>query len=266
MANRFGTRKEKAFKFFAVSVLPRGLSIFANRFLNSLARALRRAASEACLLCGSATREGNPCPACRGTLPLLPPARCPVCGVSTPLACVCGECLRRPPAFDVATAPLEYRFPVDAMIRRFKYQGDLATGRALGRLLSEHVAPLPRPDLVIPMPLHPTRLKVRGFNQAAELAREIARRTRVPVVMDLCARNRDTAEQAQLSSRERRRNVRGAFTCVRDLGGADVAVVDDVLTTGATLNELARVLKRRGAARVRGWVVARALPEWAARI
>ncbi|GIX27819.1 MAG: hypothetical protein KatS3mg123_1700 [Burkholderiales bacterium] len=236
------------------------LSIFLPRFLNSLAQALRRAAAEACLLCGGATREGNPCPACRRTLPLLPSPRCPVCAVPAPQAAACGDCLRRPPAFDAAAALLEYRFPVDAMIRRFKYQGDLAAGRALGRLLAEHVAPLPSPDLLIPMPLHPARLKVRGFNQAAELAREIARGTRVPVAMDLCARHRDTAEQARLSMGERRRNVRGAFSCARDLDGADVAVVDDVLTTGATLNELARLLKRRGAARVRAWVVARAVP------
>jgi ComF family protein len=253
--------KEKLLNFPQYRFRDGRLSIFLPRFLNSLAQAMGRAVSEACLLCGSATREGNPCPACRETLPLLPCPRCPVCAAPAPQASACGDCLRRPPAFDAAAVLLEYRFPVDAMIRRFKYQGDLAGGRALGRLLAEHVVPLPSPDLLIPMPLHPARLKVRGFNQAAELAREIARKTHTSVVMDLCARHRDTAEQAGLSRRERRRNVRGAFTCVRDLDGADVVVVDDVLTTGATLNELARVLKRRGAARVRAWVVARAVPD-----
>lgn len=233
------------------------------RFLNGCLRAVRRAATDACLLCGGATRDGNPCPACRQALPRLPPSRCPTCAVPTVDGSLCGDCLQRPPAFDSTVAALEYRFPVDAMIRRFKYAGDLATGQALGRLFAEHAAAgaVPMPELLIPMPLHPARLKARGFNQAAELARLIARQLGIPVSQALCARVRDTPEQAQLSWDERRRNVRGAFSCSWGVDGLHAAVVDDVLTTGATLNELARALKRCGAARVSAWVVARTVPD-----
>ena len=108
------------------------------------------------------------------------------------------------------------------------------------------------------MPLHPARLRERGFNQAVELARPLARRLGVPLAAALCRRLRDTPAQASLDRAARRRNVRGAFACDGDLSGRHVAVVDDVLTSGATIDALARALKKAGAARVSAWVAARA--------
>lgn len=113
----------------------------------------------------------------------------------------------------------------------------------------------------MPMPLHPGRLRERGFNQSLEIAKKISRWLDIPLSADACQRTRDTPSQAGLKWKERRRNVRGAFACDQDLSGKRIAVLDDVMTTGATLNEISRILKERGASEVSAWVVARTLPE-----
>ena len=171
---------------------------------------------------------------------------------------VCGRCLKHRPAFDATAAALLYRFPADVLVQRLKYGGELACANVLGELLAEAVLPLPRPDLLIPMPLHPDRLRGRGFNQAVELARPIARRLDIELDVSACRRLRDTPAQAGLDLSARRRNVRGAFACDAELTGRRVAIVDDVLTSGATLDALATVLRKGGAVEVRAWVVARA--------
>lgn len=173
---------------------------------------------------------------------------------------MCGACLKRPPAFDRTEAALVYRFPADRMIPRLKYHGQLALAPALGACLAERVAAAPRPDLVIPMPLHPARIRDRGFNHATEIARSVSRRLGLPLDLDSCRRVRDTPPQQGLKHDARRRNVRGAFACSASLTGARIAIVDDVMTTGTSLDELAAALKRAGAAEVSCWVVARALP------
>ena len=125
-------------------------------------------------------------------------------------------------------------------------------------MLSRRIAAREAVDLVLPVPLAPRRLRERGYNQSAEIARLLA--GRAPLELFLCERSRDTAAQAELPWAERRRNVRGAFRCTRAIPGGTVAVVDDVMTTGATLDEMAATLKQAGARRVVNWVVARTLP------
>lgn len=173
---------------------------------------------------------------------------------------MCGTCLDRPPRFDRVSAVFAYAFPVDALVHALKYGGQLAVagilGRALGKAVaSEHV------DLIVPMPLSVHRLRARGFNQAYEIARSVARLTGIPIGAAICRRVIDTDPQAALPWKERAKNVRGAFVCDADLSGRKVAVIDDVMTTGATLDELAKNLRRAGALEVRGWVVARALKQ-----
>lgn len=209
----------------------------------------------ACFVCRGRSR-GILCDACRAELPQLGPELCPRCALPAPGGAVCGRCLAEPPAYDATTAALAYDFPADTLVHALKFGGELALAPLLGSLLSGKVQRL-EVDLVIPVPLSPSRLRSRGFNQAAEIARALARGK---LEIDLCLRRDDAVPQAQLPWDERQRNVRGAFTCRRPLAGATVAVVDDVMTTGATLNELARTLKRAGAARVLNWVVARTLP------
>jgi len=151
-------------------------------------------------------------------------------------------------------AALSYVFPADVLVQALKFRSELALAPLLGSLLAERATE--RVDVVIPVPLFPRRLKERGFNQALEIARHLGGR----LDPRLCERVVDTAAQFGLPMEERERNVRGAFRCAGFLAGARVAVVDDVMTTGSTLNEIALTLKRAGAARVVNWVVARTPP------
>lgn len=226
--------------------------------MNNWLDCLRRQAPGACLLCGGAVRGAALCPGCAADLPRPAGSACAVCAEPLPAPGVCGRCLQAPPAFDDARAACLYRFPVDVLVQRLKYGAELACADALGELLADAAADWPRPDLLVPMPLHPARLRERGFNQALELARPLARRLGVPLEAALCRRLRDTPAQANLDRAGRRRNVRGAFACDARLAGRHVAVVDDVLTSGATLDALARALKKAGVARVSAWVAARA--------
>lgn len=170
----------------------------------------------------------------------------------------CGACLRRPPPFDATVAAFEYRFPVDRLVQRFKFTGDLAAGRWLARRLALRVGT--GPGLIVVPPLTAARLRSRGFNQALEIARVVGAATRIRVSATALAKNRDTAPQPGLGSGARRQNLRGAFRATRPMTDCHVAIVDDVMTTGATVAELARVLKQAGARRVDVWVVARTPP------
>jgi len=165
---------------------------------------------------------------------------------------------RRPAAFDEAIARFEYRFPLDRLVQRFKYGGDLAIGRWLAERLAERVHDAQRPDLLVVPPLGAARLRERGFNQALEIARTVGRSLGVPVDARAVARRRDTPPQARLDRRARAANLRGAFACGTALRDRRVAIVDDVLTTGATADAIARVVKAAGAERVSVWAVARA--------
>ena len=217
----------------------------------------RWALPQRCLFCGDFGHADGICAGCRGDLPGSTAARCPVCANLSAQRQVCGECLAQAPDFSRVSVAVSYLFPVDAAIQRLKYGGDLAVVAPLAALLAERVREEPPPDLVLALPMAPPRLRERGFNQASELASALSMRLGVTLAPDLCRRTRHTPPQAALPWGERHRNIRGAFEYTGDLAGARVAVVDDVLTTGATLNELARVLLRAGAGEVVGWVVAR---------
>lgn len=195
------------------------------------------------------------CAACDADLPRLGMPLCPRCALSSPGGAVCGRCLAQTPSYDQTIAALAYAFPADTLVHAFKFRGELALAPLLAELLARRIPASERIDMVVPVPLAAERLRGRGYNQAAEVARLLA--LRAPLELFLCERSRDTAAQSDLPWAERRRNVRGAFVCKRAIPGRSVAVVDDVMTTGATLDELARVLKQAGATRVVNLVVAR---------
>lgn len=221
-------------------------------------RLARHALPEACVLCGAAHTVGARfCAPCFETLPRIAHARCRICALPLESGAVCGACLNEPPRYDGVHAPYAYVFPVDSLIHAYKYGGDLSLAPVLAAELAKTAAPLV--DVLLPMPLSAARLRSRGFNQAQELARIVGRGLGLPVLLHACRRVKDTPPQAALAWKARARNVRGAFVCDSDLAGCRVGVVDDVMTTGATLDEVARVLKRAGAAEVRGLVVARTL-------
>ena len=220
-----------------------------------------------CLLCGAdGEKHRDLCGDCREDLPVNANP-CPRCAEPLPAGArpgsLCGSCLRHPPPFAACYAPFLYEPPVDWLVGRLKFHGRLAAGRVLAGLLGDALTPDPRPDLILPVPLHPARLRVRGFNQTAEIARPVARRLGIPLVTDLALRIRPGAPQSRLARALRRVNVRGAFVVRAPLAGEHVAVLDDVITTGATAAELARTLLRAGASRVDLWAVARTPPDGA---
>lgn len=220
---------------------------------------LRRASTwleQDCQLCGGAGAEPV-CSRCVAELPALP-EHCPLCAMASPGGLPCGGCLKHPPSFDRTIALWRYEFPCDRLVQSLKYHARLALAGWFARMLASR--PLAPVDLIVPMPLHPRRLAERGFNQSVEIARLLSRRSFIPLQARGARRVKDTLPQTGLPYEKRARNVRGAFACSLDLSGRAVAVVDDVMTTGATLNELARSLKRAGAARVDNWVIARTLP------
>ncbi len=220
-----------------------------------------------CVLCGA---RGQPpvldlCRPCAEDLPLNVQS-CRRCAASLTGAVtgdlICGRCLRRAPRFDCAFVPFRYAYPLDQLIRAFKYRGVLSYGRVLGNLLADclSVRQMPSPELIVPVPLHASRQRERGFNQASELARPISQRLNVPFDERLCRRIRATSDQTELDARARRQNVRRVFEVSTRTRLRHVAVLDDVLTTGSTANEMARVLKRAGVETVEIWAVARAQP------
>ncbi|MCX7185219.1 MAG: ComF family protein [Nitrosospira sp.] len=211
-----------------------------------------------CLLCGASGND-DLCTPCRNSLPYLPFDRCPVCALPAAGRLVCGACLAYPPAFTHTVAAVSYAFPIDAMIHSLKYRANLAMAPILADLLAAQIDQVIFPDFIIPMPLHPVRLRERGFNQALEIARCIAKKTGIALLPDVCKRIKNTVSQTGLPWKEREKNIRGAFACEMDLTGKHIAVLDDVMTTGATLNELTRVLHACRAVKVSGWVVARTL-------
>jgi len=225
--------------------------------LSTLSRNLLAWTGGDCLLCGEESGPELLCAACVAELPTLV-EHCPQCALPSPAGAVCGSCLERPPHYDRTLALWRYEFPCDRLVQALKYRARLALAGFFARSVASR--PLPEVDLIVPMPLHPKRLAERGFNQALEIARGLARHLGRPIEPRGVLRVKDTPPQTRLPYEERAKNVRGAFLCKLDLSGASVAVVDDVMTTGATLNELARALKRAGAARVENFVIARTVP------
>lgn len=174
----------------------------------------------------------------------------------TPDGSLCGHCLTKPPAFARTIAAFYYRFPIDQLIQSLKYRSQLALAPIFAKKLLDCIDE--RPDLIIAMPLHPAKLKARGFNQASLIATPIANTLGIEMKNDACHRLRDTPSQTSLPWRERESNVRDAFDCTLDLSGKHIALVDDVLTSGASMNELAGAIQKGGAKKISVWVAARA--------
>jgi len=238
-------------------ILPqiKGLQAGAARFFHALAPWRE----QDCLLCGGVSSFDLLCAACAAEMPRLPKPCCPRCAMPTPNGEICGRCLRKPPYFDAAQAIYHYDFPLDKLIQAFKYSHRLALGTYFGRQLAA-LEP-PEADLIIPLPLHIERLRERGFNQALELARPLSKAWQLPIDAKSCSRTRNTTAQAHLPWRQRVKNMRDAFHCATDLSEKRIVLVDDVMTTGASLNECARTLKLHGAKNVTVLIVARALPK-----
>jgi len=216
-----------------------------------------------CILCGDRS-EGlfDLCRACHGDLPVVPSA-CPHCALPLPSELSCGRCLQNPPPYEACIAPFHYRFPIDELLKAAKFRQNLHYASHLGRILAVELRcrGYERPDCLIPVPLHRWRLFRRGYNQALELARDISQQLEIPIDWKICRRIRNTPPQAGLSAQERRRNLRAAFRVDGAIPYRHVAIVDDVITTGQTVAELAQALHKAGVERVDVWAFARATPD-----
>lgn len=218
----------------------------------------------ACVLCGIEAAGARLCADCAALLEHNDSA-CARCAQPLPIAApLCGKCLQRLPAFDAAWAGYLYRAPFDHLVQRLKFNNALAVGRALlpdwSAALRAHLSTREAPpaQALIPIPLHRARLRQRGYNQALELARDLGGELNLPVLPAALQRVRATAPMPGLDLTTRRRNVRGAFAVsTKTALPGRVALVDDVMTSGATLNEAAKVLKRAGVAWVEVWVLSR---------
>jgi len=230
--------------------LPRAAAIAA-------AKATRAAAAdrELCAACrAELPRNRHPCPRCARPLADAAAAAGP-----------CGSCLRRPPGWRAACVPFVYAAPCDFLVARLKFNRELACARLLGELLADALLaatgdgapPAARLDAILPVPLHPRRLRERGFNQSREIARTVGARLGLPVAAGLARRSRDNVPQRLLSRAARRQNMRGAFAADAAVRGRRLAILDDVVTTGATATALAAALRRAGALEVELWALAR---------
>lgn len=238
-----------------MSILPQNKDLKAGTMIS-----IGKLLAQDCLLCAATSENEILCKACATDLPRLQKQQCPRCALPTPNSEICGRCLTKAPHYDATLATYRYDFPLDKLVQSFKYGHRLALGAYLGQqlaALTENIVA----DVIVPLPLHPLRLRERGFNQALELARPVGTARNLPIDSTSCSRTRNTLAQANLAWRERSKNIRGAFHCSTDFTGQRIILVDDVMTTGASLDECARTLKLHGAAEVTLLVVARALPK-----
>ena len=236
----------------------RDLSILKLAYFNICANFKQILPAQPCLLCAAPGRAGMLCETCTAALPWLQQSRCPVCALPTLHSAVCGQCLQHPPHFSRTVAAFAYDFPLDKLVLALKYGEKLHLATLLADQLAQGIDD--KPDCIVAMPLHPQRLRERGFNQSLQLARRLSRQLQIPLLANDCQRVRNTPSQSTLPWKERNKNMRKAFSCTSNVAGKHVAIVDDVMTTGATLDELAATIIKAGATRVSAWVVARTLP------
>ena len=218
-----------------------------------------------CVFCGAAGfADRDICEACYDELPWIG-SSCVQCAI--PLAdgsgnqLRCGNCLRKPPHFDHSLSLFSYEKNAVHLIRQLKFNEKLAYSRLLGRMLADRVAQndAALPHCLLPVPLHKKRLRLRGFNQSVELSREVVKQFGLMLDVSAVARMRDTQSQSGLDRKQRRKNISGAFRVIRPVSADHVVIVDDVVTTTSTVNELARALKKAGVKRVGVWSIARAV-------
>jgi ComF family protein len=222
-------------------------------------------APHTCILCHYPSgRDQDLCQPCLSELPILPQS-CPRCAnILTHSASECGVCLKKPPLVDKTYVLFLYQTPITKFIMELKFHANLVNARLLGELMTAAIKQQwyvnqPLPDVLIPVPLHAQRLKERGFNQALEISRPIAKALALPLDYHSCSRSKNTAAQARQPAAARQQNLRGAFQINADFSGQHVAILDDVITTGSTLRAFALALKKAGAAQIDLWCCAKSV-------
>lgn len=218
-----------------------------------------------CVLCGSSGFNGmDICVACYRDLPWIESA-CTQCAIPLAIngadAIKCGHCLKKSPAFDHSISLFSYQNDAIKLIHQLKFNEKLTNARLLGSMLAAAIQKnsTALPNCVVPVPLYKKRLRQRGYNQSIELARPIHQALHIPISVGSVIRVRDTPSQTGLDKKQRHKNILNAFQLTQPLNAQHVAILDDVVTTSSTVNELARILKKAGVRRVDIWSIARAI-------
>jgi len=198
------------------------------------------------------------CEACLQNFPSLGDA-CPRCALPISHTHVCGHCLNQPPEQDVSFSLFPYLDPIKGLIVDLKYHDKIFLSAFFADLMAKQLHHRPRPDLLIPIPLHPNRIRQRGYNQSFELAKSLSTRLAIPTSHDYLIRIIDTKSQANIPFKARKKNIQHAFKCIQNQVPAHIAIVDDVLTTGHTANAAAKQLRKAGATTIEIWTIARAI-------
>ncbi len=218
-------------------------------------------ATSVCILCNVSTKSSLClCTRCLNDLPVTKHS-CLQCGNILPIETLelslklCGKCQTNPPPIDRTFSLYEYKTPVDHLIKQLKFKHSIITANLLGRLMAQSIIQqnITLPDAIIPIPLHNKRLRMRGYNQAIEIAKPLAKQLKLPLLTDAVIRLKHTPAQTRSKAKERRLNLRNSFGCKTILPYASIAIVDDVITTGTTVNEVAKVLKKNGVQQVYAW-------------
>ncbi len=224
-----------------------------------------------CILCGEKCNKIKTfertllCTACTKDLPLIENP-CHVCGIPLPSknsTTTCGRCLNTAPYYQKSTIPLQYEFPVTILVKQLKYNDKLLFSELLSQLLIENIQQNsnPVPEVIIPVPLHPYRLIKRGFNQSELIAKKLSKKLEIPVDLKSCKRIKNTLHQTNFTIKERKKNIRNAFSINECFSAKHIAIVDDVVTTGSTANELARMFQKSGTEQIEIWACARTVPD-----
>lgn len=231
-----------------------------NNFSQHLRQCVEILLPHYCILCGSSSQTYlDLCVGCLNDLPRIKTA-CAYCGIPLIHAnSICGTCLKKRPLYNSLFAPFHYQHPINYIISAIKFRHKLSFTQLLGNLvakeLQQHIKLLP--DVIIPIPLHPERLRDRGYNQALEIAKPISHLLQIPIDYSVCIRTKMTQQQTGLVLAERIKNIRNAFHVAHDFMAKKVAIVDDVVTTGSTVTELCKVLRAYGVEHIQVWSCAR---------
>jgi len=216
-----------------------------------------------CIFCHKTVNQAvEICPECYNNLPHNESC-CLRCALPLPEelnhSVICGRCIKQAPAFDYAHSLFRYENSVVGLVHQLKFGEKISHARSVGELMWQKLCQTGEsPDCLLPVSLHDLRLRQRGFNQSIEISRVLAKKSAIPVEYDAVVRHRRTPAQTGLDAKQRKKNIRGAFSVLKRFDHRHVLIVDDVMTTGATVNELARILKKHGVARVGVLTIARA--------
>ncbi len=234
------------------------ISHYGHKITYQISQLYRKLLPNPCLLCGAYDSNHILCSLCLADLPHLGNV-CPQCASPTPTSVLCGSCLKSPPNYQITHSLYSYKAPIDQLIIQMKYHDKLALCQFFAQQLYQQIKDKPLPDMLIAIPLHPKRIKNRGYNQSWEITKILGKKLNIPISSTVLSRVRDTLPQASLPYSERKKNMVKAFKVKQKPNVDRIALIDDVVTTGHTANIAAYELQKAGVDHIELWTIARAI-------